>query len=102
MNAGYEYDVRTTPDGKIVREVTEVEPLNIRRQIIFQIIDVMEAQTRQALVKLGWTPPLPERRVHRFAPARCYSSSPDPRIRILERRIPSTSNVNQLIPKEHQ
>lgn len=57
MNAGYEYDVSTTPGGSIVRRITEVEPDGVCHQILAQVFDTVEQQSRDALVKLGWTPP---------------------------------------------
>lgn len=63
MNHGYEYDVNVVPPGKIIREITFVEPgacgVPSRRQIMCQIIDTLDSMTRDALVELGWTPPMP-------------------------------------------
>ena len=57
MNHGYEYDVNITPAGAILREVTYVEPGNIRTNIMREVIDTTDRLTRGALIDLGWSPP---------------------------------------------
>lgn len=63
MNHGYEYDVNVVSPGKIIREVTFVEPdicgVPTRRQLMCQVVDTLDSMTRGALVELGWTPPKP-------------------------------------------
>lgn len=63
MNHGYEYDVNVAPGGKIIREITFVDPARAgapnRTQIMCQIIDTCDSMTRDALVELGWAPPAP-------------------------------------------
>ncbi|MDD3885189.1 MAG: hypothetical protein PHW66_09720 [Gallionella sp.] len=63
MNHGYEYDVNVVPGGKIIRQVTFVEPgvtgLPQRTELMRQVIDCCDNLTRAALIELGWTPPTP-------------------------------------------
>lgn len=53
------YGIKTTPtkDGLIVQEVITDSPDGIHQTIIRQVINTMDAQTHDALVQLGWTPP---------------------------------------------
>jgi DnaJ-class molecular chaperone len=44
-------------DGKIIQEVFTEEVPNIMNSLIRTVIDTKEIQVRQALIKLGWTPP---------------------------------------------
>ena len=57
MNHGYEYNVTTPAPNLIVRELTYVESSGARTPILCDSINTLDALTRNALVKLGWTPP---------------------------------------------
>lgn len=51
-------DVRTSvyPEGLIVTEV--IEDLGVyRERIMRQVVNTKDQQIREALIKLGWTPP---------------------------------------------
>lgn len=63
-------DVVTTPriDGKIVQEVFSVTN-TVRERIMLDVMDTKEHQVRQALIALGWTPPV-NAQAHRTDPAR--------------------------------
>ena len=102
------YDVTTKPrmDGTIEMMIDAIVPnLNstgywsatdvVRENIMRQIINTRDAQTKAALIALGWTPPHSERR----SPARemyKYSTSADARIRALERRRVPNKVPNQI------
>jgi hypothetical protein len=58
MNHGYEYDVTIHAPNLIVRELTYVESSGARTQILRETLNTLDALTRNALVKLGWTPPM--------------------------------------------
>ena len=51
-------EIVTTPsaDGKIYQETFSIEN-DIRRVLVKQVSDTKEQQFREALIKLGWTPP---------------------------------------------
>jgi hypothetical protein len=55
----YKFEVVTTPtvDGKIVQEVYIVDH-DVREQITRRVMDTQEQQTRDALLALGWIPPV--------------------------------------------
>ncbi|MCR4302275.1 MAG: hypothetical protein NUV51_11730 [Sulfuricaulis sp.] len=58
----YDLRVKATPDGKIIREVDMVSTSfneDVQTNILRQVVDTMEVQTREALVGIGWTPPKP-------------------------------------------
>jgi len=44
-------------DGIIEQKTISEFGSNIRKNIIKQIMDTKQEQTKQALIKLGWTPP---------------------------------------------
>lgn len=52
------YTVKTTPmiDGRILQEV-DLEAQNIVKNIMRDVLDTKEQQIKEALIKLGWTPP---------------------------------------------
>ena len=58
------YNVLTSVDeekGRILQEVVlEDELSSIRETISRRVIDTQEEQARQALIRLGWTPPKEE------------------------------------------
>jgi hypothetical protein len=56
MHHGYEFDVNVTGTD-IWQEVTLVEPGGVRTQILRQVINTMDTQTRSCLMELGWSPP---------------------------------------------
>jgi hypothetical protein len=56
MRLRWGVDTSFAGDDKIVQEVwSEVD--DVRQTIIRQVINMQEAQLRQALIGLGWTPP---------------------------------------------
>lgn len=55
-------------DGRIISTLKldyEIAYENIRDIILRQVLDTNEEQVRQALIKLGWTPPAPSNPVAR-------------------------------------
>ena len=52
------YTVKTTPftDGKIL-QIVDLESENMIQTIMRDVLDTKEKQIKQALIKLGWTPP---------------------------------------------
>ena len=54
-----EYLVTTTVDGRMIEQVVEIEPgiANLRDTIVRRVADTCETQLREALIRLGWTPP---------------------------------------------
>ena len=48
--------VTTTDNGRIISDIEMVRG-GVREQITRYVIDTADAQVKQALVKLGWTPP---------------------------------------------
>jgi len=52
------WEIVTTPseNGKIVQETFSIAN-GIRERIMRQVLDTSEQQIRDALIKLGWTPP---------------------------------------------
>ena len=57
MKPGYEFNVTTPAPDVVAREVTCVGPNGTRTLILRDVINTKEELTRDALVKLGWTPP---------------------------------------------
>ena len=53
------YEVKTTPrpDGSLLQTVDQVRQDGSRENLTSHIVNLQEAQTREALVRLGWTPP---------------------------------------------
>lgn len=54
------FGVDTTVIGNEIRQEFYKEHENVRTTIMRQVMDVAERDVRNALIKLGWTPP-PER-----------------------------------------
>ena len=54
----YKIDVVTTPlpDGRIY-QATYSNAYNIREQLTRRVINTQDQRVRDALIKLGWTPP---------------------------------------------
>ena len=52
------YTVKTTPftDGKIL-QIVDLESQNIIQTIMRDVLYTKEKQVKEALIKLGWTPP---------------------------------------------
>lgn len=46
-----------TADGIIATQVLDDRDRDIRLNIATQVINTRDAQVREALIKLGWTPP---------------------------------------------
>lgn len=46
-----------SPDGTIATQVVDERDNGIRMNIAMQVINTRDAQVRDALIKLGWTPP---------------------------------------------
>ncbi|MDH0639081.1 hypothetical protein N5D52_19275 [Pseudomonas sp. GD03860] len=46
-----------SPDGMIATQVIDDRDRDIRLNIAIQVINTRDAQVREALIKLGWTPP---------------------------------------------
>lgn len=56
MEIGYRIDTKIMPDGKIVQELSEVMD-DMKQTLLRSVMDTKEQQTREALIRLGWTPP---------------------------------------------
>jgi len=56
MNNSYKIECTIQADGKILQELGYFSD-GIYTNIVRQVIDTQEQQIRDALVKLGWTPP---------------------------------------------
>lgn len=56
MTTSYQVNI-SIADKRIVSDYEMVSPNGIREMIIRQVIDTGDAQVREALIKLGWTPP---------------------------------------------
>lgn len=56
MNYGLEVTTTPLPDGKITLTVDVFGP-SFREQLMRRVVDTQEKQIREALIKLGWTPP---------------------------------------------
>ena len=52
----YKIDTKVMPSGAIHQEVTHKFE-DMTRTITKQIVDTQDAQIRDALIELGWTPP---------------------------------------------
>ena len=76
------YQVVTTPqtDGKLVQVVESVDH-DVRKQILRQVMDTQERQTRAALIAIGWTPPNAE-----------LTSGPDDFIEAVVSKVSSTAD----------
>lgn len=46
-----------TPDGIIFTQVIDDRERDMRLNLATQVINTRDAQVREALIKLGWTPP---------------------------------------------
>lgn len=57
MGNGYRVVTTTQADGKIV-QVVETVVDRVIEHVLEQVLDTQEKQTRQALIALGWTPPV--------------------------------------------
>lgn len=53
---GYKLDTVITPEGDIASTIFN-ECMGVKEEIIRQVIKMQDEQVRQALIKLGWTPP---------------------------------------------
>lgn len=51
--------IKTTPyaDGSIVEEIFDASIDGPREALMRRVINTSEAQVREALIQLGWTPP---------------------------------------------
>jgi hypothetical protein len=57
MNHGYEYNVTIPAPDVVARELICEGPNGVRTLILRDVINTKEELTRNAFVKLGWTPP---------------------------------------------
>jgi len=56
MEHGFEVTTKHGLDGTIIQEVYSVRN-DIREQIMQRVMNTQEQQIKDALIKLGWTPP---------------------------------------------
>jgi len=53
LNPKYTIDTNISADGVITQTLSESD-----KQLAFWVMNTREVQVREALIKLGWTPPL--------------------------------------------
>jgi hypothetical protein len=56
MTKSFEVDTKVFSSG-MIEQVTEFNDNGVREQLTRKLIDTNEVQLREALIKLGWTPP---------------------------------------------
>lgn len=57
MKNGYELTTAPLENGQIVQELYNVE-MDVRKIIYRSVLDTRDEQIRNALIALGWTPPI--------------------------------------------
>jgi hypothetical protein len=58
MENDVSFKVDTFIEGDIIKQEVSTSFLNMHTIVFRQIMDTQEEQIRQALIKLGWTPPV--------------------------------------------
>ncbi len=53
----YEVNTTTGGNGRIISTVDEIDDQNVRLTIFRHVLETQDSQIKQALEKLGWTPP---------------------------------------------
>lgn len=56
MENGYEVKTTIFGDGKILQTI-EKAAFGTKTEVLRNVLDTMDAQLRQGLIDLGWTPP---------------------------------------------